>query len=484
MQEIEQVGRLARGRVVVVGDLMLDHYVFGQVDRVSPEAPVPVLHVGGERWTLGGAANVAANILALGGQADLVGVVGDDADAERLAGLLQTAHGPVTAHLVKAAGRPTALKTRYLSGQQQMIRVDREDCSALSATQEDAVVDAVAGVLPTNGVLVISDYGKGLLSDRVLAALFALAQARKATTLVDPKRRDLGAYEGADFITPNRKELALSTGLPCESDDEARAAAAAAFAVSGASVLLTRSEKGMSLFRDGTPPVHLATTARSVFDVSGAGDTVVAAVALGLAGGLRIEAAMRLANAAAGVVVGKHGTAVATPNELIDELRGPLQRAEGVTGLLPLKAMSDLRADWARQGLTVGFTNGCFDLVHPGHVSLLRQAAEQCDRLIVALNTDASVSRLKGPTRPIQPLEARARVMAAIKGVDAVVAFEEETPLALIQALQPDVLIKGSDYTEDGVVGGDVVKANGGRVYLAVLVDGQSTTAIAARAAS
>lgn len=193
---------------------------------------------------------------------------------------------------------------------------------------------------------------------------------------------------------------------------------------------------------------------------------------------------MRLANAAAGVVVGKHGTAVATPNELIDELRGPLQRAEGVTGLLPLKAMSDLRADWARQGLTVGFTNGCFDLVHPGHVSLLRQAAEQCDRLIVALNTDASVSRLKGPSRPIQPLEARARVMAAIKGVDAVVAFDEETPLALIEALKPDVLIKGADYTEEAVVGGDVVKAGGGRVYLAKLVDGQSTTAIAARAGS
>lgn len=484
MQEIEQVGQLARGRVVVVGDLMLDHYVFGQVDRVSPEAPVPVLHVNGERWALGGAANVAANILALGGQADLIGLVGDDADAERLAGLLDTAHGSVTAHLVKAPGRPTALKTRYLSGQQQMIRVDREDCSTLSTAQEDAVIAAVAGVLPMSGVLVVSDYGKGLLSDRVLAALFALARSKSATTLVDPKRRDLAAYQGADFITPNRKELALSTGLACESDGDAQAAATAAFEVSGAAVLLTRSEKGMSLFRQGVAPVHLATTARSVFDVSGAGDTVVAAVALGLASGLRVETAMRLANAAAGVVVGKHGTAVATPAELVHELRGPIQRVEGVTGLLPLKAMSDLRADWARQGLTVGFTNGCFDLVHPGHVSLLKQAAEQCDRLIVALNTDVSVSRLKGPTRPIQPLEARARVMAAIKGVDAVVAFDEETPLELIKTLTPDVLIKGADYTEESVVGADAVKARGGRVYLAHLVEGQSTTAIAARAAS
>ncbi|WP_369062398.1 D-glycero-beta-D-manno-heptose-7-phosphate kinase [Caulobacter sp. 73W] len=483
MQDIQQVGQLARGRVVVVGDLMLDHYVFGQVDRVSPEAPVPVLHVNGERWTLGGAANVAANVLALGGQADLVGVVGDDADGERLADLLETAHGAAAAHLVKAVGRPTALKTRYLSGQQQMIRVDREDCTPLGAEHEDAVLAAVSKVLAQGGVLVISDYGKGLLSDRVLAALFALAKAKGATAIVDPKRRDLSAYRGADFVTPNRKELALSTGLACESDAEAQGAAAAAFAVSGAAVLLTRSEKGMSLFRDGAEPVHLATTARSVFDVSGAGDTVVAAVALGLASGLRIEAAMRLSNAAAGVVVAKHGTAVATPSELISELRGPVQRADGITSLLPLKAMSDLRADWARQGLTVGFTNGCFDLVHPGHVSLLKQAAEQCDRLIVALNTDASVSRLKGPTRPIQPLEARARVMAAIKGVDAVVAFDEETPLNLIEALAPDVLIKGADYTEDAVVGGDVVKARGGRIYLANLVDGQSTTAIAAKAA-
>ncbi|MDG2521297.1 D-glycero-beta-D-manno-heptose-7-phosphate kinase [Caulobacter segnis] len=482
MLEIEQVGRLVEGRVVVVGDLMLDHYVFGQVDRVSPEAPVPVLHVGGERWTLGGAANVAANILALGGQADLIGVVGDDADGARLAGLLDTPHGAATAHLVKVAGRQTALKTRYLSGQQQMIRVDREDCGPLTAQQEDAVVEAVARTLADGGVLVVSDYGKGLFGDRVLQAIFEVAKRKGATTIVDPKRRDLSAYRGADFITPNRKELALSTGLPCESDAEAQAAADAAFAVSGAAVLLTRSEKGMSLFRDGVDPVHLATAARSVFDVSGAGDTVVAAVSLGLASGLRVEAAMRLANAAAGVVVAKHGTAVATPGELVEELRGPAQRTESVAGLLPLKGMSDLRADWARQGLTVGFTNGCFDLVHPGHVSLLKQAAEQCDRLIVALNTDASVSRLKGPKRPIQPLEARARVIAAIKGVDAVVAFDEETPLSLIETLRPDVLIKGADYTEEAVVGGDVVKAGGGRVYLANLVDGQSTTAIAARA--
>ncbi|WP_269715362.1 D-glycero-beta-D-manno-heptose-7-phosphate kinase [Caulobacter sp. NIBR2454] len=484
MQEIEQVERLTSGRVVVVGDLMLDHYVFGQVDRISAEAPVPVLHVGGERWTLGGAANVAANIMALGGQADLIGIVGDDADGARLEGLLDTPHGAVAAHLVTVPGRPTSLKTRYLSGQQQMIRVDRESAEAAGKKQEDALIGAVAGALPHGGVLVLSDYGKGVLGDRVLAALFELARDRSATTIVDPKRRDLSAYRGADFITPNRKELSLSVGLPCETDKEAAAAAQAAFDVSAAAVLLTRSEKGMSLFRDGAKPVHLATMAKSVFDVSGAGDTVVAAVALGLASGLTAEAAMRLANAAAGVVVAKQGTAVATPRELIDELRGPAQRAEGATGLLPLKGLCDLRADWSRQGLTVGFTNGCFDLVHPGHVSLLRQAAEQCDRLIVALNSDASVSRLKGPTRPIQALEARARVIAAIKGVDAVVAFEDDTPLALIEALQPDVLVKGADYTEDKVVGGDVVKANGGRVYLANLVDGQSTTAIAARAAS
>jgi D-beta-D-heptose 7-phosphate kinase/D-beta-D-heptose 1-phosphate adenosyltransferase len=294
-------------------------------------------------------------------------------------------------------------------------------------------------------------------------------------------------YRGAQLVTPNRRELSEAVRLPCENDAEAEAAANEAIAQSGADILLTRSEKGMSLFRKDAQPIHLPAQAREVFDVSGAGDTVVAVIASGLGAGLPIERTMRIANAAAGIVVGKVGTATTTVEEIAAALSGPERRAslahaQAFAPAMTLAEAVALRADWATQGLSVGFTNGCFDLLHPGHVSLLAQAAGACERLIVALNSDASVRRLKGPTRPIQPLDARARVIGAIRGIDLVVAFEEDTPLALIQALAPDVLVKGADYSEEEVVGGDLVKARGGRILLAALTPGQSTTAIARKA--
>jgi D-beta-D-heptose 7-phosphate kinase/D-beta-D-heptose 1-phosphate adenosyltransferase len=472
------IARLAGASVAVIGDVMLDHYVYGRVTRLSPEAPTPVLHVQSERHVLGGAANVAANIAALGGQALLVGVIGADAAGDIFTRQV-SALAAVQADLIIDPARPTILKTRYLGGQYQLVRVDRESAAAIANKVAEQALNAARHAIAAADIVVLSDYGKGLLSDAVLAALFAAAQTHGKPVIVDPKRARLSDYRGASVITPNRKELSAAVGLACETDAEAAAAAAEAQAVSGADILLTRSEKGMALYRAGEAPLHLKAEAREVFDVSGAGDTVVAAYALSLAAGLSAGEALQIANTAAGVVVQKLGTATVSPDELAAALTHGERAAPAI--VTPRAQALAHRAQWAAEGLSVGFANGCFDLLHPGHIALIGQAAAASDRLIVALNSDASVARLKGPTRPIQALAARAQVIGAIKGVDLVVAFEEDTPLDLITALKPDVLVKGADYREDQVVGADIVKAHGGRVLLAELTPGQSTSAIVAK---
>lgn len=474
----DQIAQLASGRVLVIGDVMVDHYVSGRVSRVSDEAPVPIIQVAEERWTAGGAANVAANIAALGGRAVLVGVTGADPAASTLAGILGLLSASVETHLIAESGRPTTIKTRYMGGQHQIVRVDREQPAAISRATEDRLIAAIDMLASDCDAIMISDYAKGALTDRVLTAAIAAGKKTGTPVIVDPKRNDWGAYSGANIITPNRKELQLATHIACATDAECEAAASTAIKIVGANILLTRSEQGMSLFRAGQPPVHLPAKAREVFDVSGAGDTVAAAVALGLASGLSEEAAMQIANIAAGIVVAKRGTATATPAELLAEVGAANRGLAGAPGALPLSEVVQMREIWSRDGLRVGFTNGCFDILHAGHVALLREAASACDRLIVALNTDASVRTLKGPERPVQSEAVRASVMAAIKGVDAVVLFGEATPLEAIQALQPDVLIKGADYAEDQIVGADIVRARGGRIVRVTLVDGQSTTKV------
>jgi len=477
----DDIARLSSGRVLVVGDVMIDHYVTGKVSRVSEEAPVPIIQVTDERWTPGGAANVAANLSALGGSAVIAGVVGEDPAAAALAALIGDMPGRVDVRLTAEAGRPTTIKTRYMGGQHQIVRVDREQARPISEGSENAIIASVTEMIAGCGAMIISDYAKGVLSDRVLGAVIAAARKAGAVVLVDPKRADWSAYRGAHYITPNRRELQLATGGPCGDDADCAFAADMAVKATGAAILLTRSEKGMSLFRQGAAPIHLPARAREVFDVSGAGDTVTAVVALGLAGGVPIETAMAAANLAASIVVGKRGTATTTQGELLAEIADSRRAAPETHGALPLADAKALRQQWASEGLTVGFTNGCFDILHGGHIALLRQAAAACDRLIVALNTDASVAKLKGPTRPVQPEDVRAAVMASVKGVDAVVLFGEQTPLELITALEPDVLVKGADYSEDQIVGADLVRARGGRIVRAVLVEGQSTTRIIAK---
>jgi D-beta-D-heptose 7-phosphate kinase/D-beta-D-heptose 1-phosphate adenosyltransferase len=414
-------------------------------------------------------------------------MVGDDLAGASLVQMIEAQRGApnegeIEPRLAPVRDRPTVTKTRYLGGHQQIVRVDREVVGPAPPEIESFLLEEIDQAVAAFDLVVASDYGKGVLTGRVLAALFAACARERKMCIVDPKRLRFADYRGATLITPNRKELSNAVGLPTETDQEAETAANKAIAESGAAILLTRSEKGMSLFRADAAPVHLPAEAQEVFDVSGAGDTVVAGVALGLASGLAFEQSMRIANAAAGVAVAKLGTAVVTQSELAAALKTQGRAPARGASLASLERAVQKREQWRAQGLIVGFTNGCFDLLHPGHVSLIAQAAEACDRLIVALNSDTSVSRLKGPERPVQPLENRAAVINALKGVDLVISFEEETPVNLIEALAPDVLVKGADYAETEVVGADIVKARGGRVILAKLADGQSTTALVQKA--
>ena len=470
--------------LLVIGDVMLDHFVYGRAERVSPEAPALVLQIESDRWVLGGAANAAANIATLGAKAIMIGRVGADEEAAMIARLAADFGGRLTTALVADPHAPTTVKTRYLAGDRHLLRADREQIGLSNSTQA-AIIEAIRASIDVVEAVVISDYAKGVVSDAVLEAVFEAAANRNKPVVVDPKRRDLAAYRGATVLTPNRRELAFATGEDCDTDAGAERAAADVMARTGAMILLTRSEAGVSLHRPGLETWRDKARARRVRDVSGAGDTVTATLALGLAAGLDLTESAHLANVAAGVAVGKSGTSLVTPDELSAALAAPdPDREPGASKHMSLEAVVKLRERWREEGVQVGFTNGCFDLLHPGHIQILTVAAEHCDKLIVALNSDASVRRLKGPSRPVQSEDARAAVMAALEPVDVVLIFDEDTPLTLIQAIEPDVLVKGSDYREDQVVGADIVKSYGGKVILADLVPEQSTTGLIARSAA
>jgi D-beta-D-heptose 7-phosphate kinase / D-beta-D-heptose 1-phosphate adenosyltransferase len=471
-------------RVMVVGDLMLDKYLSGSVERLSPEAPVPVLLREAERAVLGGAANVCANLTALGAEVIVIGVIGRDEVGSVLVDLLRACPKLDTDHLVIDAGRPTTCKIRVMSGVHQMVRIDAESTAEIGVEVEEAVVSAIEEGSSWADVVVVSDYAKGLCNNRVIRTVIDKAAEAGKASIIDPKRRDFLIYRDATLIKPNRRELADATGLPCETDQQAEAAALAALARTNAAILLTRSEHGMSYFERNKRPLHLKTAAQDVFDVSGAGDTVMALAALGTAAKLPAGELMRLANAAAGIVVGKIGTAVVSATELDEALEAESHQSEPNKGAsVSLDEAVRRREEWRKRGLRVGFTNGCYDLLHPGHVSLLKSAAAECDRLIVAINSDQSVKRFKGPGRPVQDERSRAYVLGALSAVDLVVVFDEDTPAETIAALKPDLLVKGADWAMERVVGAETVRASGGRVLLVPLVKGHSTTTLISRAA-
>lgn len=469
---------LKGAHALVLGDVILDTFVFGKVNRISPEAPIPVLLSHSVKTMLGGAGNVAANLAALGCAPVVVGVVGDDAEGREVRTLMEQARHPIAHHLFVDSARPTTVKTRFTAGAQQILRVDREMTTTISQETEDRLLSMFHQALEGAKVVALSDYGKGVLTDRIIGEAIRMARARGIPVIVDPKRADFSIYHGASYIKPNLPELSKATALDCSSEEEIAAAAARVQAATGADVVVTRSQQGMSLFEAGRPPQHVRSSVREVYDVSGAGDSALAAFAAALAGGYNARDAMHIANATASIAVAKLGTAVVT----IEELSSTLNESEfllsrgNVLNTDQVRALAEI---WRQRGLRVGFANGCFDIIHAGHVSLL--ATAECDRLIVGLNSDESVRRLKGPTRPVQSEKSRAQVLGSLDTVDAVVIFNENTPLELIKAIRPDVLIKGADYREDQVVGGDFVKSYGGRVHLAPLVEGQSTTSVVKR---
>ncbi len=463
-------------RVLVLGDVILDRYVNGKASRLSPEAPIPVLRPHSTSAALGGAANVALNVATLGGGATLCGVIGDDAPGAALAALLRDQPG-IHADLVTAAGRQTTAKTRFMVGPHQLMRLDEETTASLDPSAASAVLDRFRAALAEADVVVLSDYAKGVLCDAVLGPALALAAAAGKPVIADPKRADFAAYRGADVLTPNELEARAATGIDAADDAGAEQAAQRALAATqGRAVLVSRSERGLTLLEAERPALHVPTRAREVADVSGAGDTLIAALAAALATGAGLAAAATLANIAAGLSVAKQGTATVSAEELLGALHLRDLVATDSKIVADAAAAAAHVAEWHRAGLKVGFANGCFDLIHPGHVRLLTEARAACDRLIVALNTDESVRRLKGPTRPVQSETARATVMASLAPVDMVVLFAEDTPREMISRLRPDVLVKGSDYTVETVVGADLVTGWGGRVLLVDLREGFSTT--------
>ena len=462
---------IQKRRILVIGDVMLDRFIDGSVSRISPEAPVPVLEKSRETQMPGGAANVAGNLASLGCNVRLVSVTGDDAQGRSVAALLG-ANMAIDFHQVIDRNRPTTTKTRFRADGQQVLRFDEETTDAVDAATAKQLLDTFVAALDEADLVILSDYAKGAVPPSLIAEVISYARNSGKTVVVDPKLADFGAYAGASLLTPNLAEL-RRTGIVAGDTLEQIAAGASRLAAAHdmEAILVTLSARGMLLAGADGSWHHAPAQAREVFDVSGAGDTVIAMMAAALAGGIDRAAAMSLANIAASVVVAKSGTAIATPGEIIDQ-------AGAATPPLDWPHWAATCQTWRETGQSIGFANGCFDLLHPGHMFLLQEAAAQCDRLIVGLNSDASVRRLKGDGRPAQPAERRAAAMIQLPFIDGVAIFDEDTPLELITALQPDFIFKGGDYLPEDVVGADIVKARGGEVRIVPTLGSHSSTSL------
>lgn len=458
-----------RARILVVGDVMLDRYWHGMSNRISPEAPVPVVKVDQTEDRPGGGANVALNMAALGANVSLVGVVGNDKEGQVLEGFIRAAG--IDTHLLVSSTKPTITKLRVVSRHQQLLRMDFEE--KFDASDSLGLANKVKGLLPQANVLILSDYAKGSLQD--CQSIIRMAREMGVPVLVDPKGQDFSRYCGATMMTPNFHEFEAIVGK-CPTEHELVTKGIALLAeLSLEALLVTRGEHGMTLIRPNMPELHLPARGREVFDVTGAGDTVIGTLAAAIAASLSMPEATALANLAAGIVVGKLGTAAVSAVELRRAIVAEQGAQRGVvTEEQLLLAIEDARASGER----LVFTNGCFDIIHAGHVGYLEEARKQGDRLIVAVNSDASIRALKGNGRPINPLDRRMAVLAGLEAVDWVVDFSEDTPERLLRRVKPDVLVKGGDYREDQVVGSSIVKAYGGKVKVLSFFDNCSTTSI------
>ncbi|WP_272679599.1 bifunctional D-glycero-beta-D-manno-heptose-7-phosphate kinase/D-glycero-beta-D-manno-heptose 1-phosphate adenylyltransferase HldE [Providencia sp. PROV032] len=455
--------------VLVVGDVMLDRYWHGPANRISPEAPVPVVKVTMVEERPGGAANVAMNIASLGANSRLVGLTGIDDAAKALTENLNAVQ--VRCDFVAIPTHPTITKLRVLSRNQQLIRLDFEE--GFENVDVAPVLERIEQALPHIGALVLSDYAKGALTH--VEKMIALANKANVPVLIDPKGNNFERYRGATLLTPNMSEFEAIVG-PCKNNQDVEEKGMKLLqTLELKALLITRSEQGMSLIRRDEAPLHLPTQAQEVFDVTGAGDTVIGVLAASIASGRPLHEACALANAAAGVVVGKLGTSTVSPIELENAIRG---RADTGFGVMTESELKQAVENARLRGERVVMTNGCFDILHAGHVSYLANARKLGDRLIVAVNSDASTRRLKGETRPVNPLEQRMTVLGALGSVDWVVAFEEDTPQRLIAEVLPDILVKGGDYRPEEIAGSAEVWAAGGEVKVLNFEDGISTTNI------
>ena len=470
--------------VLCVGDLMLDEFVYGEVSRISPEAPAPVIAVQRAETNIGGAGNVARNIASLGARCIIVGLIGEDeAGAKLKAALAQ--ESLIESVLVCDSTRPTTRKVRFVSEHfsTHMLRADWELASPAAADVEQRLIDAILPLLPRADIILLSDYAKGVLTARVIRNVIDAARKLGKPVIVDPKSANFAIYRGATLLTPNRKEFAEATRSRADTEESIAEAAQDAMQLADCeAMLVTQSERGMTLVPRKGEAIHVPAHPVKVRDVSGAGDTVAAVLAAALAAGADWETALRMANAAAAVAVSKKGTAIVTSSELRRKILPHAFLAAEEKIIAAGGELDPHLVDWRKQGLRIGFTNGCFDILHPGHVKVLTAARGACDRLVVGLNSDASVKRLKGEGRPVQNERARSEVLAALEAVDLVVIFEEDTPLNLITQIRPSVLVKGGDYAREQVIGHEIVAANGGEIVLVDILEGFSTTSLVRRA--
>tara|TARA_B100001989_G_scaffold239839_1_gene204396 strand:+ start:267 stop:1781 length:1515 start_codon:yes stop_codon:yes gene_type:complete len=479
---------LSDTKILVIGDIMLDRFVYGNVERISPESPIPVLSIKRETMMLGGAGNTLSNLIGLETNASILSVIGDDSEGKNLRSLCKTL-GASQAEFIEINDRPTSIKTRFLAGHQQLLRTDIEKTDQISPETENLVLEKAQTMIPESQAVVLSDYGKGLLTPKLIQKLIKIANKHKIPVLVDPKGMDYRVYKGADIVTPNKKELSLSTqGMPTATDSDIESAANTLIKHAGIkAVIATRSADGISVLQKNEAPIHLRSDEKiEVFDVSGAGDTVIATIAATIAAGGSYEQAADLANLAGSVVVTKVGTAPIRLGELKEALEhrhiGKEEKTIRKAFISTWHEAEEIVKRWKAKGLKVGFTNGCFDILHFGHVTYLQDARAKCDRLIVAVNTDRSVNILKGPERPVHDENSRANVLASLAAVDMVVLFGAETPeqantaCEILDLLQPDIYFKGGDYTVDQIPEAPGVMRYGGVVDVMPVYDGHSTT--------
>lgn len=481
--------------VMVIGDIMYDRFIYGSVDRISPESPVPVLSVKREESMLGGAGNVVGNLGGLNAIPYVISVIGDDYEGQIVKANVEKAGGE-TGGLIVTKDRPTIIKTRFLASNQQLLRSDNEKTHPITAQQEEEALDLVRKKIGDVGAVIISDYGKGMLTPRLIEEIISIANHNNIPVLVDPKGNDYSRYKGASVVTPNRKELSEATnGMATDSDAQIEIATKHLLAISGIkAVVATRSQDGMTVHESGGDHLHMPTKAIEVFDVSGAGDTVIATIAAALAANINLKDAAALANIAGGIVVAKVGTAIIRTADMLSQIdeMGDI-KYDDVNRLYHAPCLEWERAaeqveQWRARGFKIGFTNGCFDIIHSGHTHYLNEARANCDRLVVAINCDESVSRLKGKTRPINNEDCRAAVIGSLGAVDLVILFaknasENDEPTDLLKVLKPDLLIKGGDYkNHNEVIGSDFVKSYGGEVMIASLLPQKSTTNIIEKA--